>query len=192
MLREDLGREYYAILDVVNGYDQRFLTIKGWSVTLSLVALGLGFTEQHAFYFALAAFSAVSFWVLEALAKRHQLRYYARMRDIEVACFHVNRVELPELGEVSAPRIDMSWSFDGFAVDASGTPTPAQDRKGRPVTDWRTDPPWRRKPEEVRWLLVRPWLMPHVLLPHVLAVVVGLLLCLGTALGVPGLRDIPW
>lgn len=190
-LREDLGKEYYSILEVVSDYDQRFLTIKGWSVTLSLVALGLGFKEQHAFYFALAAFSGLSFWVLEALAKRHQLRYYSRMRDIEVACYYLNRVPLPELGEASAPRIDMSWAFSGYDVE-NGKPRPALDRKGREVTDWRTDPPWRRKPEEVHWLLLRPWRMPHVLLPHALAVVVGLALCLGALLGVPYLREIPW
>lgn len=67
-LREDLGREYYAILGVVSDFDGRFLVVKGWSVTLSLVALGLGFKEEHAAYFALAAFSGLSFWVLEAIS----------------------------------------------------------------------------------------------------------------------------
>lgn len=104
-LRKNLGEVFYAILGVVSDYDQSFLTIKGWSVTLSLVALGLGLKEQHAAFFAFAAFTGLSFWVLEPLAKRHQLRYYSRMRDIEVACFHLNRVELPQLEEVSAPRI---------------------------------------------------------------------------------------
>jgi hypothetical protein len=190
-LRKDLGEEYYAILGVVSDYDQRFLTVKGWSVTLSLVSLGLGFKEGHAAFFALAAFSGLSFWVLEALAKQHQMRYYSRMRDIEVACFHLNRVPLPQLGEVSAPRIDMSWSFDGYAV-ADGRPKPPRDRKGRDVTDWRTDPPWRRKPDEVRWLLRRAWYLPHVMLPHALAVVAGVLLCVAVLLGVPGLADMPW
>ena len=42
MLREDLSKEYYAILNVVSNYDGWLLIVKGWSVTLSLAALGLG------------------------------------------------------------------------------------------------------------------------------------------------------
>lgn len=192
-LREDLSREYYAILGLVSDSDQRFLTVKGWSVTLSLAALGLGFAQQHAAYFALAAFSGLCFWVLEALAKRHQVRHYARMRDIEVACYHLNRVRLPELGEVSAPRVDMTWTFDGFAVDpATGAPGPARDRSGRPLWDWRTDPVLRRTPQEVRWLLRRSFWVPHVALPHALAVLAGLGLCAGFVLGVPALAGLRW
>jgi len=192
-LREDLAREYYAILDVVSDFDQRFLTVKSWSVTLSLVSLGLGFAQEHAAYFALAAFSGLCFWVLEAVSKRHQLRYYGRIRDIEVAASLLNSVALPGLGMMSAPRIDMAWCFDGFGVHpVTGAPIPATDRHGRPVTDWRTDPVWRRSPQEVHWLLRRPFLLPHVLLPHALAVAAGLLLCLGVALGVTPLADLPW
>lgn len=192
-LREDLGREYYAILGVVSDFDGRFLVVKGWSVTLSLVALGLGFKEEHAAYFALAAFSGLSFWVLEAISKRHQLRFYGRMRDIEVAAEQLNRVALPGLGEASSPRIDMSWCFDGFRQDAeTGAPIPATDSSGRPVTDWRTDPVWRRSPTEILWLLRRPLWMPHVMLPHVLAVGAGLALCLGVLLDVPGLAGMAW
>jgi hypothetical protein len=47
LLREDLSKEYYAILDVVSNYDGWLLIVKGWSVTLSLAALGLGFQQRH-------------------------------------------------------------------------------------------------------------------------------------------------
>jgi hypothetical protein len=39
--RQDARAEYYAILDVITGFDQRIMIVKGWSVTLSLAALGL-------------------------------------------------------------------------------------------------------------------------------------------------------
>ena len=35
-LREDLTREYYALVDLVAGADGRLIIVKGWSVTLSL------------------------------------------------------------------------------------------------------------------------------------------------------------
>lgn len=175
-LRKDLGTEYYAILEVVSGFDQRELTVKGWSVTLSLAALGIGFAQGHAAYFALAAFSGLCFWVLEAAAKGHQLRYYSRMRDIEVACGELNRVQIGELGDVSAPRIDMYWGFP----------------RRREATDWRTDRVWRRDEQGIRRMLRRRWLMPHVALPHALAVAAGLGLSLAVLLGAPGLGGLAW
>jgi hypothetical protein len=42
-LKEDLLKEYYALLGTVSDVDARQMVIKGWSVTLSLAALGLGF-----------------------------------------------------------------------------------------------------------------------------------------------------
>jgi hypothetical protein len=55
------------------------------------------------------------------------------------------------------------------------------------LSDWRTDTPWRRTPEEIRKMLRRPYWLPHVLLPHVVAVVLGLLLFAGAVAEVPGL-----
>ena len=120
-LRQDLGTEYYAIVHVITDYDQRLVVVKGWSVTLSLAALGLGFQQGHYALFGLAALTAAGFWFIDVLYKGYQLRYYSRMRDIEVAGHHLNRVPLPELGEMSAPRIDMYWNFKGFA---DGGPDP--------------------------------------------------------------------
>ncbi|MGA8046925.1 MAG: hypothetical protein WCA30_11740, partial [Dermatophilaceae bacterium] len=147
-LRQDLLQEYYAILEVVSGFDQRAMTIKGWSVTLSLAALGLGFQQGHYALFALGAVTGIGFWLIEAMTKRHQLRYYARMRDIELAAYNLNHITLDTvaadhnyrvpLGEVSAPRIDMYWSYP---------------KRGQ--GDWRTDVPWRRQPADVKRLLRR-------------------------------------
>ncbi len=181
-LRADLDSEYYAILDVVSGFDQRLLIVKGWSVTLSLAALGLGFQQGHFALFGLAACTALAFWMLEYVAKGHQLRYYSRMRDIEVAGYHLNHVALPELGEVSAPRIDMYWSFDGFSPGRSA------DAGGQ--RDWRTDRPERRSPDEIRWLLRKRLWMPQVFLPHAVAVALGVALFLGAAAELPGLDQL--
>ena len=64
LLREDLSKEYYAILNVVSSYDGWLLIVKGWSVTLSLAALGLGFQQRHYALFALAAVTGATFWYL--------------------------------------------------------------------------------------------------------------------------------
>jgi hypothetical protein len=44
-LRLGLKEEYYKIVDIVTGFDQRLLTIKGWGVTFSLATAALGFNR---------------------------------------------------------------------------------------------------------------------------------------------------
>ena len=133
LLREDLSKEYYAILGVVSSYDGWLLIVKGWSVTLSLAALGLGFQQRHFALFALAAVTAAAFWYLDGLMKGYQYRYYVRMREIEYSVYLINRVVLGgEYGDkgISAPRIDMTWAFRGYPVDTNNNPLPLPRRGG--------------------------------------------------------------
>lgn len=200
LLREDLSKEYYAILDVVSNYDGWLLIVKGWSVTLSLVALGLGFQQRHYALFFLAAVTGAAFWLLDGLMKGYQYRYYVRMREIEYTAYLINRVTLGGLygeKEISAPRIDMTWGFQGFPVDDElkplsptptwrrrvrrklGPPPPEPRHPRRPQEsedpDYRASEPWRREPEEVYWDLRHRFEWANVVLPHGLAVVLGLL-----------------
>ena len=134
-LRDDLSKEYYAILDVVSSYDGWLLIVKGWSVTLSLAALGLGFQQRHYALFFLAAVTGAAFWLLDGLMKGYQYRYYVRMREIEYTAYLINRVALGGLygeKEISAPRIDMTWGFKGYPVDEQDNPLPPP-------------PPWWRR-----------------------------------------------
>lgn len=157
-LRADLNKEYYALMGVVSEYDGRLMIIKGWSVTLSLAALGLGFQQGHYALFGLGAATALAFWSLEILMKGYQMRSYSRMRDIEVAAYHINAVELERLGLVSAPRVDMSWGYRG------------QEK------DWRTDAPERREATEIRRQRWLRFVIPNVWLPHAVAVLLGVYL----------------
>lgn len=157
-LREDLNKEYYALMGVVSDYDGRFMIIKGWSVTLSLAALGIGFQQGHYALFGLGAATALAFWSLEILMKGYQMRSYSRMRDIELAAYHINAVELENLGLVSAPRVDMSWGYRGQA------------------RDWRIDAPKRRNAASIRRQRWLRFVMPNVWLPHAVAALLGVYL----------------
>jgi hypothetical protein len=44
-LHDDLKEEYYKLADIVNTFDQRLLTIKGWGVTFSLATTALAFQQ---------------------------------------------------------------------------------------------------------------------------------------------------
>jgi hypothetical protein len=190
LLREDLSKEYYAVLNVVSSYDGWLLIVKGWSVTLSLAALGLGFQQGHYALFALAALTGAAFWFLDGLMKGYQFRYYVRMREIEYTAYLINSVALGgEYGsrKLSAPRIDMTWGFTGY----SAKPRPDPDNRAEDRNpDWRADEPLRRSPQQIHEdLRHRFWLL-NVMLPHILAVVLGVGLFTAAALRAPGLEQL--
>ena len=214
LLREDLSKEYYAILDLVSNYDGWLLIVKGWSVTLSLAALGLGFQQRHFALFALAAVTAASFWYLDGLMKGFQFRYYVRMREIEYTSYLINRVSLGgEYGDkkISAPRIDMTWGFKGYrgqpepgGDEDSDEPEPGHDEDAEqtkpgyeddvedsaPGHDWRADTPWRRSPQKIyRSLRWRFW-FSNVALPHAVAVLLGSALFIAAVLHAPGFEQL--
>ena len=210
LLREDLGKEYYEALGVVSSYDGWLLIVKGWSVTLSLAALGLAFQQRHYAFFGLAAVTGAAFWYLDGLMKGYQYRYYVRMREIEYTAWLINRVRFDDSryggSEISAPRIDMTWTFTGFPQRGDGTKwdwkpwrqrirKKARDwwrdrfkREGKPdpfrdplpkqpgPDDYRGSEPWRREPWEIYRALHHRFWLANVMLPHVVAVVIGSLL----------------
>ena len=161
VLHDDLMSEYFKLVDIVSSFDQRLLTIKGWGVTLSLASLGLGFQQDHYGLFLVAAVSGFAFWIVEGATKAHQMRYYPRMGDIEVAAAKLFGVETED-GSVSAPLIDWGWHTAGPRV-RGGHPTAHPDRPQR----W---PSVNQTPGR------HPLAFPHTLFPHIVAVLVGLTL----------------
>ncbi|MFC7447490.1 hypothetical protein [Rhodococcus daqingensis] len=166
-LRADLGTEYQALVRIVSDFDGRFLIVKSWSVTLSLAAIGLGFQQEHYALFALASGTALAFWFIEGEMKRHQRRYYSRMRDIEVAAYYLNHVPIDDRQE-SSPRIDWYWDYKGRGPD------------------FRTAKPKRRDQKNVDRTLKGARWTTDVLLPHAVAVVLGL------ALFIIAVLELPW
>lgn len=167
-LRADLRSEYESLIKVVSEFDGRLMLVKGWSVTLSLAALALGFSERQYALFALSSVSAIAFWCLDWVTKRHQMRYYRRMREIEVAAYHLNHLHLA--GQmVSSPKVDWTWGFPW---------------KG---TDKFPDKPVQRDAANVRRLLGRAPRAWNVLLPHIVAIVLGLVLFVLAVLEIPWL-----
>jgi hypothetical protein len=198
LLREDLSKEYYAILNVVSSYDGWLLIVKGWSVTLSLAALGIGFQQRHFALFALAAVTGAAFWLLDGLMKGYQYRYYVRMREIEYTAYLINSVPLGgKYGDkrISAPRLDMTWPFKGYPEKPKpgrGSSAEEEDLGGHAAEedpDWRANVPWRRSPQEIYSdLRVRFW-WAQVMIPHVIAVVLGAGLFILAAFKTPGFQQ---
>ena len=158
--REDLIKglndEYYKLLGIVGEFDKNLLIVKGWGVTFSLAALAGGFQQEHFGLFLVACMSALAFWVIEGTIKRHQMRFYFRMREIEVVNSELAQTTLSDQSKMSTPRIDWSWKIanDYYTGKRTGVP-----------------PSPTRYNKNLSYSFV--WFFPHVALPHALIVIFG-------------------
>lgn len=107
-----LQAEYLHIQKTIEDFDARALTIKAWSVTFSLVAIGGAFASHSSIPFLVSAASAGIFWLLEIQWKLFQSSYYARASAIEAHFRGEGRVEHPFQISTSWYR---TWKEQGFA-----------------------------------------------------------------------------
>ena len=154
---EALLREYYEILKIVGEFDGRLMTVKGWGVTLSLAALAWGFQYSHYGLFLVASLSGLGFWLIEGAMKRHQMRFYLRMREIEVLQYQQGTDESARA--FSSPRIDSSWSYAGALYRGKHSSEYCPIAVQGPRKSYRF-----------------AWFFPHVFLPHLVSVIAGLVL----------------
>lgn len=80
---ETLKEEYFKIQEQIEMYDEKALTIKAWSVTISITGLGAGFYEDAPELFLVSSVSAILFWGIEVYWKFFQRAFYERVQDIE-------------------------------------------------------------------------------------------------------------
>jgi hypothetical protein len=80
-----LKDEYLLLLKFYEDFDARLIIIKGWSVTVSLTAIGLGFQNAKPALWLFGAGAALIFWILEGTWKSFQYSYSFRIQEIETA-----------------------------------------------------------------------------------------------------------
>ena len=129
-----LKEEYLHIQKTIEDFDQRALTIKAWSVTLSMAGIGAAFTQKVPILLLLAAAASLCFWIVEALWKTFQNAYYPRVEEIE-------RFWRGEQASLRPFQIASSW-IGGW-----------RQRKTRRILLW-----------------------PHIMLPHVLVAIAGVVI----------------
>lgn len=138
-LRQKLEREYYHLIDIIHKYDEYFINIKTWSISLGAVATGAGISLQSIYIPFLIILLGAAFWLTEASFKVVQLSHFKRITELENT--------LSQEGEIAAnfpsPRI----------IQAYGE---------------------RRKENEESKLLRRVMWWNHVMFPHIVFVVTGL------------------
>ena len=76
--------EYLLLQKFYEDFDNRLMTIKGWSATIGLAAIGAGFYQTE-YLWLFAAGAALVFWTLEAVWKSFQYFYAPRLQALEKA-----------------------------------------------------------------------------------------------------------
>jgi hypothetical protein len=138
-----LKDEYLLLQKAYEDYDSRIITIKGWSATIGMAAIGAGFYQSR-FLWLFAAGAAVVFWILEGLWKSFQYMNGPRIELIEEAFrteqfddvapfqiysswwanFKTNGLQVPRsmfLGLIAFPHaITLVVGFDLFVVETLG------------------------------------------------------------------------
>ena len=94
-----LNDEYFALLNLVDSFDNKGLIIKAWSMTISMAGISIAFVNDSAALLVLASLSAIVFWVLEAYWKAFQKPYIARINAIEA--YFSGEVEIIENFQIS-------------------------------------------------------------------------------------------
>ncbi len=80
---EFLRQEYFHLQSTMESFDEKALTIKAWSVTLSMVGIGAAFTAKLPLLLLLSAGASLLFWLVEGSWKTFQQANYYRLRKIE-------------------------------------------------------------------------------------------------------------
>lgn len=108
---EFLRQEYFHLQESIESFDEKALTIKAWSVTLSMAGIGAAFTAQMPLLLLLSSGASLLFWIIEGSWKTFQQANYYRVRKIE----DFMQGEIPP-GEFRLPDITGAWSVGWRAV----------------------------------------------------------------------------
>jgi hypothetical protein len=79
-----IKEEYSLLQKFYEDFDSRIMTIKGWSATIGIAAIGAGFYQTHMLWL-FSILAGLVFWSLETMWKTFQYNYAPRIAEIEEA-----------------------------------------------------------------------------------------------------------
>ncbi len=107
-----LRDEYLLLQKFYEDFDGRIITIKGWSATIGMAAIGGGFYQSRYLWF-FGAGAALIFWIIESLWKSFQYMYGPRIQEIEEA------FRKDDFGKIVPMQVYSSW-FDVLRQEGFG------------------------------------------------------------------------
>lgn len=111
-----LRDEYLLLQNFYENFDTRIVTIKGWSATVGMAAIGAGFYQTRYLWLFGAAVSLI-FWLIESIWKSFQYMYSPRIERLEKA------FASDDFSNVAPFQVYNSWfaalQANGFGVFAN-------------------------------------------------------------------------
>ena len=78
-----LKDEYLLLQGFYEDFDRRALVVKGWSVTVAIAGLAVGFEKSSPAIWALAGVAAAMFWIIDGKWRMYQYANRKRIKEIE-------------------------------------------------------------------------------------------------------------
>ena len=78
-----LKDEYLLLQGFYEDFDRRALIIKGWSVTVAIAGIAVGFEKKCPTIWALAGVAALMFWIIDGKWRMYQYANRKRIKEIE-------------------------------------------------------------------------------------------------------------
>jgi len=109
-----LKEEYFHIQKEIEGYDQKSLSVKSWSVTVGVAGIASAFHQGVPALLLVAAVASLLFWIIEVYWKVFQNSFYPRVRRIE-KYFRTGK------GTIAPLQMTRSWygAFEKIKADRS-------------------------------------------------------------------------
>ena len=92
--RSELFTEYLTLTEIIHKYDDYFIRIKTWGVTVSGITVIHGIKEASAWIVFCTLILSISFWITEAIFKVLQQDHILRLSELENTLSD-NSVNLP-------------------------------------------------------------------------------------------------
>ncbi len=102
-----LKDEYVLLQNFYEESDRKALLIKGWSVTISVGGLAIGFERSEPLIWLLAGIAGFLFWAIDAKWRTYQYANRERIKQIEAYFRGENKAKLAPL------QIYSSW-WEGY------------------------------------------------------------------------------
>jgi hypothetical protein len=91
---EFLKDEYLLLQGFYEDFDRRALMVKGWSVTVAIAGLAVGFEKGIPAIWALAGVAALMFWIIDGKWRMYQYANRKRIKEIEAHFRHESRNDI--------------------------------------------------------------------------------------------------
>ena len=115
-VRKALQTEYYKLIDIIHKYDDYFIRIKTWSISLGALTTGVSINIKSVYTFLLVTLLGIAFWLTEVSFKLVQLSHFKRINELENAL----NTGIEKEKDFPTPRIIQAYSERKKENDRTG------------------------------------------------------------------------